>query len=139
MSTELISVLKHPSVKGTLKALRLIRRVQRAEDPYTVLDEVFKDAPEDVKRVAKAVLDVAHVVAQNPKQDPEEVARQIGVALGLPEDQVEEFIDTVMPLAELIADMLVKEGKKEEEEQKTAEESEETAEEKFITSENIHM
>jgi ABC-type nitrate/sulfonate/bicarbonate transport system substrate-binding protein len=133
------SVLKHPSVKSTLKVLRLIRRVQRAEDPYTVLDELFKDAPEEVQRVAKAVLDVAHVVAQNPKQDPEEVARQIGIALGLPEDQVEEFIDTVLPLAELIANMLVKEGRKEEKGQEAMEESKEIAEEKFITSENIHM
>jgi hypothetical protein len=135
MSIDMVSALKHPAVKSTLRAVRLIRRIQRAEDPYAVLDEVFKDAPEDVRRVAKAVLDVAHVVAQNPKQDPEEVARQIGVALGLPEDQVEEFIDTVLPLAELIAGMLAKEGRKEEKEQETAEESEE----KFITSENTYM
>ena len=135
MSTNLMSVLKHPAVKGTLKTVRLIKRIQKSEDPYAVLDEVFKDAPEDVKRVAKAVLDVAHSVTQNPSQDPVEVARQIAIALGLPEDQIQDFIDTVLPLAELIADTLMKEGKKEE---KNIVEKQ-SAEEKFITSENIHM
>jgi Glu-tRNA(Gln) amidotransferase subunit E-like FAD-binding protein len=115
-----VSVLKHPTIKGTLKMLRLIKRIQSAEDPYSVLDEVFKDAPEDVKMVTKAVLDVAHAVAQNPKQDPEEVARQIGIALGLPEDQIEEFVSTVLPLAELIATVFMRQVEK----QETAEESE---------------
>jgi hypothetical protein len=135
MSKDLMPALKHPAVKGTLKALRLIKRIQRAEDPYTVLDEVFRDAPEDVKRIVKSVLDVAHAVAQNPKQDPEDVARQIAVALNLPEDQIQDFIDTVLPLAELIADTLMKGSKKEE--KNIVEEV--PAEEKFITSENIDM
>jgi hypothetical protein len=128
---DLVSILRQPAVKATMKVVRLIRKLRSAEDPYTVLDEVFKDAPEDVKRVARSVLDVAHVVAQNPKQDPEEVARQIGIALGLPEDQIEEFVDTVIPLAELIANLLAKQVK-----QETTEES---TEEKFITSENIQV
>jgi spore cortex formation protein SpoVR/YcgB (stage V sporulation) len=76
-----------------------------------VLDEVFRGAPEEVRRIARSVLDVAHSVAQNPKQDPEEVARQIAVVLGIPEEQVEDFIDTVVPLAEMLADMLRREEK----------------------------
>ena len=111
MSKELASVLKNPAVKAVLKTVRLAKKIQRAGDPYAVLDEVFRGAPEEVRKVAKSVLDVAHSVAQNPKQDPEEVARQIAVALGIPEEQVEDFIDTVVPLAEMLADMLRKEEK----------------------------
>jgi hypothetical protein len=111
MPEDLASVLKHPAVKATLKTIRLVKRIQRAGDPYAVLDEVFKGAPEDIRRIAKSVLDVAHSVAQNPKQDPEEVARQIAVALGIPGEQVEDFIDTVVPLAEMLADTLKREEK----------------------------
>jgi hypothetical protein len=111
MSKDLMSALKNPAVKAVLKTVRLAKRIQRAGDPYAVLDEVFKGAPDEVRRIAKSVLDVAHSVAQNPKQDPEEVARQIAVALGIPEEQVEDFIDTVVPLAEMLADMLRKEEK----------------------------
>jgi hypothetical protein len=111
MSKDLMSALRNPAVKAVLKTVRLAKRIQRAGDPYTVLDEVFKGAPEEVRRIAKSVLDVAHSVAQNPKQDPEEVARQIAIALGVPEEQVEDFIDTVVPLAEMLADMLRREEK----------------------------
>jgi hypothetical protein len=111
MSKDLVPALKNPVVRAVLKTYRLAKRVQRAGDPYAVLDEVFRGAPEEVRRIAKSVLDVAHSVAQNPKQDPEEVARQIAVALGVPEEQVEDFIDTVVPLAEVLADMLRREEK----------------------------
>jgi hypothetical protein len=111
MSKDLMSALRNPAVKTALKTIRLAKKIQRAEDPYTVLDEVFRGAPEDVRKIARSVLDVAHSVAQNPKQDPEEVARQIAVALGIPEEQVEDFIDTVVPLAEMLADMLRREEK----------------------------
>ena len=111
MSKDLMSALRNPAVKTALKTIRLAKKIQRAEDPYTVLDEVFRGAPEDVRKIARSVLDVAHSVARNPKQDPEEVARQIAVALGIPEEQVEDFIDTVVPLAEMLADMLRREEK----------------------------
>ena len=111
MSKDLVPALKNPAVRAVLKTVRLAKKIQRAGDPYAVLDEVFRGAPEDVKRIAKSVLDVAHSVARNPRQDPEEVARQIAVALGIPEEQVEDFIDTVIPLAEVLADMLRREEK----------------------------
>ena len=111
MSKDLASALRSPAVRAVLKTIRLAKKIQRAEDPYTVLDEVFRGAPEDVRKIARSVLDVAHSVARNPKQDPEEVARQIAVALGIPEEQVEDFIDTVVPLAEMLADMLRREEK----------------------------
>jgi len=111
MSKDLASALRSPAVRAVLKTIRLAKKIQRAEDPYTVLDEVFRGAPEDVRKIARSVLDVAHSVARNPKQDPEEVARQIAIALGVPEEQVEDFIDTVVPLAEMLADMLRREEK----------------------------
>ena len=111
MSKDLASALRSPAVRAVLKTIRLAKKIQRAEDPYTVLDEVFRGAPDEVKKIARSVLDVAHSVARNPKQDPEEVARQIAIALGVPEEQVEDFIDTVVPLAEMLADMLRREEK----------------------------
>jgi hypothetical protein len=113
MSKDLMSALRNPAVKTALKTIRLAKKIQRAEDPYAVLDEVFRGAPEEVRKVARSVLDVAHSVAQNPKQDPEEVARQIAVALGIPEEQVEDFIDTVVPIAEMVADLFKKEVEEE--------------------------
>jgi len=113
MSEDLVPVLKNPVLKTALKTIRLAKKIQKAEDPYAVLDEVFKGAPEEVRKIAKSVLDVAHSVAQNPEQDPEEVARQIAVALGVPEEQVEDFIDTVVPIAEMVADMFKKEVEEE--------------------------
>jgi hypothetical protein len=118
MSKDLMSALRNPAVKTALKTIRLAKKIQRAEDPYTVLDEVFRGAPDEVKKIVRSVLDVAHSVAQNPKQDPEEVARQIAVALGIPEEQVEDFIDTVVPIAEMVADMFKKEIKEENKEEK---------------------
>jgi len=111
MSKDLMSALKNPAVKSALKTFRLIKKIQRAGDPYAVLDEVFRGAPEEVRRIAKSVLDVAHAVTDNPRQEPEEVARQIAIALGIPEEQVEDFIDTVIPIAEMVADLLQKEVK----------------------------
>jgi len=113
MSKDLMPALRNPAVKTALKTVRLIKKIQRAEDPYAVLDEVFRGAPEEVRKIAKGVLDVAHAVADNPRQEPEEVARQIAIALGIPEEQIEDFIDTVIPIAEMVADLFKKEVKEE--------------------------
>jgi hypothetical protein len=111
MSRGLVSVLKNPAVKGVLKAYRLIKKFQRAGSPYEMLRDVFRDAPEEVRKIAFTVIDIASEVAREPNRDPEELAREIGRALGLTDEQVEEFVDTVVPLAEMIADMFKKEEK----------------------------
>ena len=113
MSKDVVPVLKNPVVKSGLRMYRLIRKIQRAENPFTVVEELFRDAPPEVRDTVKKVIDVAVAVSNSPDRDPEDVAREIGIAMGIPEDQIEDFIDTVMPIAELIASMVSKEEKKE--------------------------
>jgi hypothetical protein len=113
MSKDVVSVLKNPAVRSGLRMYRLIKRIQRAGNPFTVVEELFRDAPPEVRKTVKKVIDVAITVSNSPDKDPEDVAREIGIAMGIPEDQVEDFIDTVMPIAELIASMIKKEEKEE--------------------------
>jgi len=113
MSKDVVLVLKNPVVKSGLRMYRLIKKLQRAENPYTVVEELFRDAPPEVRDTVKKVVDVAVAVSNSPNKDPEDVAREIGIAMGIPEDQIEDFIDTVIPIAELIASMIRKEEEKE--------------------------
>jgi hypothetical protein len=113
MSNDITSVLRNPAVRSGLRMYRLIKRIQRAENPFTVVEELFRDAPLEVRDTVKKVIDVAVAVSNRPDKDPEDVAREIGIAIGIPEDQIEDFIDTVMPIAELIASMVREEEKKE--------------------------
>jgi hypothetical protein len=113
MSNDITSVLRNPAVKSGLRMYRLIKRIQKAENPFTVVEELFRDAPLEVRDTVKKVIDVAVAVSNSPDKDPEDVAREIGIAMGIPEDQIEDFIDTVMPIAELITSMIKKEEKKE--------------------------
>jgi hypothetical protein len=113
MSKDVVSVLKNPVVRSGLRMYRLIKRIQRADNPFTVVEELFRDAPPEVRDTVKKVIDVAVAVSSSPGKDPEDVAREIGIAMGIPEDQVEDFVDTVMPIAELIASMVRKEEKEE--------------------------
>jgi hypothetical protein len=84
-----------------LKAIRLALKVRRllkaggSGDIAKVVDEVFSDAPQHVKDTMRAILSI-----NVEGKDPREVAREVGIKLGIKDEDLDDFVDTVVMIAE---------------------------------------
>jgi len=105
-SNVLSNILKSPSALIALKAFRLMRKLRSYNSLGEAVDAVFSGAPKEVKDVVRRITDIATAVAGDRSRNAEDIAREVALALGVPENQVEEFINVVMPVAELIVDEL---------------------------------
>jgi hypothetical protein len=90
-----------------LKAIRLVLKVRRllkagiSGDIDKIIDEVFSDAPPHVKETVKSILSV-----DTKGKNPREVAREVGIKLGIKEEYLDDFVDTVMMVAEEIREFI---------------------------------
>jgi hypothetical protein len=78
-----------------LKLIFKLRRLLRAKGEIDkIVEEVFRDAPSEVKEVVKGILSV-----NIEGKDPEKVAREIGIKLGIRDEDLDDFVDTVVTIA----------------------------------------
>jgi hypothetical protein len=82
------------AIRLALKVKRLLR-AGRSGDIAKVVDEVFSDAPQHVKDTVKSILSI-----NVEGKDPREVAREVGIKLGIKDEDLDDFVDTVVMLAE---------------------------------------
>jgi hypothetical protein len=90
-----------------LKAIRLALKVRRllkagrSGDLAKIVDEVFSDAPQHVKDTVKAILSI-----NVEGRDPREVAREVGAKLGIRDEDLDDFVDTVVMIAEELKEFI---------------------------------
>jgi Asp-tRNA(Asn)/Glu-tRNA(Gln) amidotransferase B subunit len=75
--------------------LRKLYRTASKGDIDRIVNEVFSDAPKEVKEIVNGILSI-----NVEGKDPREVAREIGIKLGIKEEELDDFVDTVMAIAE---------------------------------------
>jgi hypothetical protein len=83
-----------------LKLRRLIR-TSGSGKVDEIIDEVFKDAPQEVKEVVRGILSI-----NMEGKDPKEVAREIGIKLGIRDEDLDDFVDTVVTIADEVKEYL---------------------------------
>ena len=88
------------AIRMALKVRRLLK-AGRSGDIARIVDEVFSDAPQHVKEVVKAILST-----EVHGKDPREVAREVGVKLGVKEEELDDFVDTVLMVAEELKEFI---------------------------------
>jgi hypothetical protein len=81
--------------------LRGLLRAGNSGDVRRVVGEVFKDAPEEVRRVVDGILSV-----NLEGKSPREIAKEIGIRLGIREEDLDDFVDTVVAVAEEVREYL---------------------------------
>jgi Asp-tRNA(Asn)/Glu-tRNA(Gln) amidotransferase B subunit len=81
-------------LKLVFKLRRLYRASNRGEIDK-IINEVFSDAPREVKEVVRGILSI-----NTEGRDPREVAREVGRKLGVKEEELDDFVDTVITIAE---------------------------------------
>jgi Asp-tRNA(Asn)/Glu-tRNA(Gln) amidotransferase B subunit len=87
-----------------LKLVFKLRRLYKASSKGEVdkiINEVFSDAPQEVKEVVRGILSI-----NVEGKDPREVAREIGIKLGVKEEELDDFVDTVMTIAEEVKEFI---------------------------------
>jgi Asp-tRNA(Asn)/Glu-tRNA(Gln) amidotransferase B subunit len=88
-------LLSWKQLKLAFKLRKLYRTVSKGEIDR-IINEVFSDAPKEVKEVVNGILSINI----DNSRDPREVAREIGIKLGIKEEELDDFVDTVMTIAE---------------------------------------
>jgi len=88
-----------------LRARRLLRKSIEG-DVTKIVEEVFKDAPEDVKNIVGLILST-----EISNRDPKDVATEIGMKLGLKGEDLVDFVDTVLRIAEEVREFIKAESK----------------------------
>ena len=81
--------------------LRRLFRTSSGGGVDEIVNEVFSDAPEEVKEVVRGILSV-----NVEGKDPREVAREIGVKLGVKDEDLDDFVDTVVTIADEVKEYL---------------------------------
>jgi predicted Zn-dependent protease with MMP-like domain len=81
--------------------LRGLLRASSSGDVSKIVEEVFRDAPKEVREVVEGVLAI-----NIENRDPREVAREIGLRLGIKEEDLDDFVDTIMMIAEEVKEYL---------------------------------
>jgi len=89
-----------------VKTLAIVMRLRRMlklskDDPRKIIEEAFKNAPEDVKEVVYSIMDI-----QYDGKSPREVAVELGRKLGIRDEDLDTFADTVVSIAEEVAQAL---------------------------------
>ncbi len=102
-------LLTSDGIKMALKTVATIKRLTKAKEPDEAINTLLRGVPEDVKAQILGVLQVAKEVAKDPHKNPEDVARAVAEKLNIPSEQIEDFVSTVTSLAELVADVFVRE------------------------------
>ena len=87
-------MLSWKQLKLVFKLRRLYKTASRGEIDK-IVNEVFSDAPKEVKEIVNGILSI-----DIEGKDPREVAREIGMKLGIREEELDDFVDAVMTLAE---------------------------------------
>jgi hypothetical protein len=88
------------AIRMALKIRRLLK-AGRSGDIAKIIDEVFSDAPPHVKDTVKAILSI-----DVEGKDPREIAREVGVKLGISEEHLDDFVDTIMMIAEEVKEFI---------------------------------
>jgi hypothetical protein len=88
------------AIRMALKIRRLLK-AGRSGDIAKVIDEVFSDAPPHVKDTVKAILSI-----DVGDKDPREIAREVGMKLGIREEDLDDFVDTIMMIAEEVKEFI---------------------------------
>lgn len=81
--------------------LRKLLKVSGKGEIDRIVEEVFSDAPKEVKEVVRGILSI-----NLEGKDPKEVAREIGIKLGIREEDLDDFIDTILTIAEEVKEYL---------------------------------
>jgi Asp-tRNA(Asn)/Glu-tRNA(Gln) amidotransferase B subunit len=81
--------------------LRKLLKVSGKGEIDRIVEEVFSDAPKEVKEVVRGILSI-----NLEGKDPKEVAREIGIKLGIREEDLDDFVDTVLTIAEEVKEYL---------------------------------
>jgi Asp-tRNA(Asn)/Glu-tRNA(Gln) amidotransferase B subunit len=81
-------------LKLALKLRKLYKTANKGEIDK-IINEVFGDAPKEVREIVNGILSI-----NVEGKDPREVAREIGIKLGIKEEELDDFVDTVMTIAE---------------------------------------
>jgi Asp-tRNA(Asn)/Glu-tRNA(Gln) amidotransferase B subunit len=87
-----------------LKLVFKLRRLYKASSKGEIdkiIDEVFRDAPQEVKEVVRGILSI-----NTEGKDPREIAREIGIKLGVKEEELDDFVDTIMTIAEEVKEFI---------------------------------
>jgi Asp-tRNA(Asn)/Glu-tRNA(Gln) amidotransferase B subunit len=97
-------LLSWKQLKLAFKLRKLYKTANKGEIDK-IINEVFSDAPQEVKEVVRGILSI-----NVGDKDPREVAREIGIKLGIKEEELDDFVDTVMTIAEEMKEF-IKPGK----------------------------
>jgi Asp-tRNA(Asn)/Glu-tRNA(Gln) amidotransferase B subunit len=87
-------------LKLVFKLRKLLKASSKGEIDR-IVEEVFSDAPKEVKEVVRGILSI-----NLEGKDPREVAREIGIKLGIREEDLDDFVDTVLTIAEEVKEYL---------------------------------
>jgi hypothetical protein len=87
-------LLSWKQLKLAFKLRKLYKTASKGEIDR-IVNEVFGDAPGEVREVVNGILSI-----NIESRDPREVAREIGIKLGIKEEELDDFVDTVMAIAE---------------------------------------
>jgi len=80
-------------LKLVLKLRKLLKTSSKGEIDK-IVEEVFGDAPNEVKEIVRGILSI-----NVEGKDPREIAREVGVKLGIKEEDLDDFIDTILMIA----------------------------------------
>ncbi len=83
-----------------LKIDRLVKTSSRG-DVKSLVNELFKDAPDDVKRVVDLILNT-----EISGKDPKSVIVEIGSKLGLSGNDLDSFVEVMLDISERIKEYL---------------------------------
>jgi hypothetical protein len=93
-------MVEFKAIRLALKVRRILK-AGRSGDIAKVVDEAFSDAPQHVKDTVKAILSV-----NVEGKDPREVAREVGKRIGVKDEDLDDFVDTVIMIAEEVKEFI---------------------------------
>jgi len=87
-------------IKLMLK-LRGLFKASRDGDVNRIISEVFRDAPREVREAVEGIL-----LINTEGKDVKEIAREIGIKIGVKPEDLDDFVDTVISVAEEVKEYL---------------------------------